>query len=235
MVVMLTLARPTELAPVLPRPMAIYAVDPAAGTIDVVYRTLGSGTHLMATWRPGEPMTTVGPLGRGFTIPRTAKSILVLGRGIGTCTITTLVPEAVARGVEVTVVISGREPGALVGADTCREAGAAVIEVTDSEGSSDPVRLARRLGHASHTHDAYYVCGSHRLLELAARLAHHPVRGSVATHAEVQVSLEAHMACGLGFCHGCAAGRPGLPAETPVVCRDGPVFRWARTDREPAA
>lgn len=233
--VMLTIARADELAPVLPRPMAIYGVDRATGTVDIVYRTVGSGTHRMATWRPSEVMTTVGPLGRGFTIPRTARSILVFGRGIGACSITTLVEEAVGRGIEATVVISGRDRNALVGGDTCRDAGAAVIEVVDSDGSSDPARLARRLGHAGHAHDAYYVCGSHRLVELAARLAHHPVRGSSATHAEVQVSLEAHMACGLGFCHGCAAGRPGLPAETPLVCRDGPVFRWARTDREPAA
>lgn len=227
---MLTIARPDELAPVLPRPMAIFGLDRDSGTVDFVYRTVGSGTHRMATWSPGEVMTMVAPLGRGFTVPPTARSVLVMGRGIGACSITTLVQQAAVLGVEVSVVISGREPDALVGAETCREAGAAVIEVVDSDGSSDPVRLARRLGHAGHTHDAYYVCGSHRLLELAARLAHHPVRGSTATHAEVQVSLEAHMACGLGFCHGCAAGRPGLPAETPLVCRDGPVFRWARSD-----
>lgn len=229
--VMLTIAREDELAPVLPRPMAIYSVSRARGTVDVVYRTVGSGTQRMATWQPGERMTTVGPLGRGFTIPRNARSILVMGRGIGVCSITTLVHEATELGVEVTVVLSARDRDLLVGLDTCCEAGAAVIEVVDADGSSDPARLARRLGHASHTHDAYYVCGSHRMLELAARLAHHPVRGSTATHAEVQVSLEAHMACGLGFCHGCAAGRPGLPAETPLVCRDGPVFRWARTER----
>ena len=233
--VMLTIAREGELAPVLPRPMAIYGVDRSAGTIDVVYRTVGAGTRVMAGWRPGDRMTTVGPLGRGFTIPRNARSILFLGRGIGSCSITTLVQEAVELGVEVTVVVSARDRDALIGAYTCREAGAAVIEVVDSDGSSDPARLARSLGHAGHTHDAYYVCGSQRLLELAASLAHHPVRGSTATHAEVQVSLEAHMACGLGYCHGCAAGRPGLPAETPLVCRDGPVFRWARTERQDAA
>lgn len=232
---MLTIARPDELAPVLPRPMAIYSVNPEAGTVDVVYRTVGTGTQRMATWLSGERMTTVGPLGRGFTIPRNARSILVMGRGIGVCSITSLVHDATELGVEVTVVLSARNRDALVGLDTCCEAGAAVIEVTDDDGSSDPGRLARRLGHAGHTHDAYYVCGSHRLLELATRLAHHPVRGSTATHAEVQVSLEAHMACGLGFCHGCAAGRPGLPAETPLVCRDGPVFRWARTERLEAA
>jgi dihydroorotate dehydrogenase electron transfer subunit len=39
------------------------------------------------------------------------------------------------------------------------------------------------------------------------------------------VSLEAHMACGLGYCHGCSSGAPGLAEEAPLVCRDGPVFR----------
>ena len=41
---MMTIARDEELAPVLPRPMAIYGVDTAAGTVDVVYRTVGTGT-----------------------------------------------------------------------------------------------------------------------------------------------------------------------------------------------
>jgi dihydroorotate dehydrogenase electron transfer subunit len=233
---MMTIARPDELAPVLPRPMAIYAIDRTAGTVDVVYRTVGTGTHLMAGWHAGEAMTIVGPVGRGFTIPTRARSILLLGRGIGNCSLTTLVPEAVGRGVRVTVVVSGRDPGALVGGDTCRETGAAeVLEVVDSDGSSAVGRVAEALGAAATRHDAYYVCGSHRLLELATALAHDAGRGGPADHAEVQVSLEAHMACGLGYCHGCAAGRPGLPAETPLVCRDGPVFRWARTVREAGA
>ncbi len=39
--VMLTVARPGEPAPVLPRPMAIFAISPRTGTIDVVYRVVG--------------------------------------------------------------------------------------------------------------------------------------------------------------------------------------------------
>jgi dihydroorotate dehydrogenase electron transfer subunit len=232
---MMTIARQDELAPVLPRPMAIYGIDQVAGAVDVVYRTVGSGTHRMATWRAGEPMTVVGPLGRGFTIPPGARSILLLGRGIGNCSLTTIVPEATGRGIRVTAVVSARHPDALVGGDTCRDGGAdEVHEVVDSDGSSDPARVLERLGPGATAHDAYYVCGSRRLLELAAQLAHDAGRGGPADHAEVQVSLEAHMACGLGYCHGCAAGRPGLPAETPLVCRDGPVFRWARTVRDGA-
>jgi dihydroorotate dehydrogenase electron transfer subunit len=228
---MMTIARADEPAPVLPRPMAIYGVDVAAGTVDVVYRTVGSGTQRMATWAAGERMTIVGPLGRGFTIPSRARSILLLGRGIGNCSLTTLVPEAVGRDVRVTVVVSARNPEALVGGDTCREQGASVVlEVVDSDGTSDPAAVLQRLGSGAAGHDGYYVCGSRRLLEMAARLAEGGRRDGSAGRAEVQVSLEAHMACGLGYCHGCAAGRPGLPAETPLVCRDGPVFRWAGTE-----
>jgi dihydroorotate dehydrogenase electron transfer subunit len=233
---MMTIARADEPAPVLPRPMAIYGVDVAAGTVDVVYRTVGSGTQRMATWAAGERMTIVGPLGRGFTIPSPARSILLLGRGIGNCSLTTLVPEAVSRGLRVTVVVSARNPEALVGGDTCREQGATEVhEVVDSDGTSDPAAVLQRLGTGAAGYDGYYVCGSRRLLEMAATLAGEAGRGGPSGRAEVQVSLEAHMACGLGYCHGCAAGRPGLPAETPLVCRDGPVFRCAPGEGEPAS
>jgi dihydroorotate dehydrogenase electron transfer subunit len=49
-----------------------------------------------------------------------------------------------------------------------------------------------------------------------------------ASGASVQVSIEARMACGLGFCHGCATGIVGASEESPLVCVDGPVFgcRW---------
>jgi hypothetical protein len=38
------------------------------------------------------------------------------------------------------------------------------------------------------------------------------------------VSLEARMACGIGYCHGCSHGAVGESEEAPLVCREGPVF-----------
>ncbi|MBO0872611.1 MAG: dihydroorotate oxidase electron transfer subunit, partial [Pseudonocardia sp.] len=58
--------------------------------------------------------------------------------------------------------------------------------------------------------------GSERLARLAAELGGR-------WRASVQVCLEAHMACGLGYCHGCATSTGGGPPR--LVCRDGPVFR----------
>lgn len=219
--VMLTIAYPEDPAPVLPRPMAIYRWDRTGGTFDVVYRIVGDGTRRLAAWRPGGSMVVVGPLGRGFTLPERQGPVLLLGRGIGTCSLTALAGAATARGFQVHAVASARNRAALVGDEAYRAAGAAqIIEAVDEDGSSAPERLRERLtplrdeGLA-----AVYACGSNRLLALGVDLA-------ATNRAEVQVSLEAHMACGLGFCHGCAAGRPGLPHETPLVCADGPVFRY---------
>ena len=223
--VMLTVAAPDEPAPVLPRPMAIYGSQPGAGTIEVVYRIVGDGTRRLTRWQPGDRVTTVGPLGRGFVLHDRMRRIVVLGRGIGTCSLTALAGAACRRGVRVVAVASARYAGALIGPDDYRAMGVEeVLAVVDTDGTSAVGELVRRLETlCSEGVDELFVCGSSRLLTAAADLADRYGAG-------VQVSLEAHMACGLGFCHGCAAGRPGLPRETPLVCADGPVFRYPAAD-----
>lgn len=221
---MLTVARRDEASPVLPRPMALYTWDAAAGSVDVVYRVVGEGTRVLTTWRAGEIMTTVGPLGRPFQLEPTTRSILLLGRGIGICSLTALAAEARAVGIEVDAIVSARLPEALIGADDLARVGAAsVIEVTDADGSSDVERLGPRLAelHGSRRWDQLFVCGSARLMRLATELGREAGAG-------VQASIEARMACGLGFCHGCATGLVGAAEESPLVCVDGPVFscRW---------
>jgi dihydroorotate dehydrogenase electron transfer subunit len=68
---------------------------------------------------------------------------------------------------------------------------------------------------------AIMVCGSNRLTAMATKLAQ-------AWEADLQVSLEENMACGIGYCHGCAAPMRSQPdREGPLVCVDGPVFRVA--------
>ncbi len=218
--VMMTIAREEELAPVLPRPMALYAWDETAGTIQIVYRVVGEGTRLLTTWRPGERMPLVGPLGRGFALRSDARSILLLGRGVGICSLTALATAAVHRGVDVHAVASARHAQAMIGSELFRRVGVrTLLEVLDTDGSSDVDRLRPRLEQLARERSVQqvFVCGSNRLLRLGADLGRQ-------WEASVQVSLEARMACGLGYCHGCSTGQVGLPEEAPLVCKDGPVF-----------
>jgi dihydroorotate dehydrogenase electron transfer subunit len=227
--VMLTAARDGEHAPVLPRPMAVYRTDRDAGTIEVCYGVVGRGTRRLASFRVGESMLVVGPLGRGFRIDRTWRSVLLVGRGIGTCSLTTVAQELDGSGVAVTTVSSARRPEALIGGSVYRAHGArAVHEVTDIDGTSAPAALHDLLvaDLDAEPPAAILTCGSHRLVRLSEQLAQHW------PGTDVQVSVEAHMACGLGYCHGCSSGVVGGMAEDPLVCRDGPVFGWRpRADR----
>jgi dihydroorotate dehydrogenase electron transfer subunit len=224
---MLTVAAAVDLHPVLPRPMALYGYDRQRGDIQVVYRVMGEGTRRLAAWQPGEAMATVGPLGNPFQLPASCRAVLVIGRGIGVCSLTALAGEAANGGVDVLAVVSARRPEVALGVELLRRLRADPLVVTDSEGTSaveqlEP-RLEARLAHRPV--DQIYVCGSDRLLRLAARLgARHGIG--------VQVSLEARMACGLGYCHGCSSGHPGLAREAPLVCRDGPVFRCMQDEAD---
>lgn len=216
---MITPARPDEVDHVLPRPMAIYRADPATGIVAFAYALIGSGTRALATFQLGERLETVGPLGRPFELG-SARSALLIGRGVGSCSLTLLAARAIAGGVAVSAVDSSREPGGGMATRMLHEMGIPVIEVADALGTSDPELVEASLIrlHDAAPPELIAVCGSSRLTALAARL-------SQRWECEVQVSVEAHMACGMGYCHGCATGARSAELEAPLVCKDGPVFR----------
>ncbi len=63
---------------------------------------------------------------------------------------------------------------------------------------------------------AYYACGPSPMLRAAAQDAQ-------AKNARLYVSLERHMACGVGACLGCTC-RTAQGSKR--VCKDGPVFDY---------
>jgi dihydroorotate dehydrogenase electron transfer subunit len=105
-------------------------------------------------------------------------------------------------------------------ADLFEGMGATVIPVLDSDDSSavENVEAIIETLIADGRVDAFYTCGSNRLLALVQRLGKkHGIPG--------QVAMEQIMACGLGPCYICVRtfevdGRKVLRR----VCRDGPVF-----------
>ena len=225
----------------LPRPMAIHRRRPSItarpttadrsatvatpGTIELIYGVVGRGTRALAAVPVGARLQVTGPLGRGFDFAPGTRSALLIGRGVGICGVMGAAEDAAALGIRATMVLSGQRPDQLLGRSDCAELGVRTIEVTDDDGSSDLTMLATRLraefdGATPETTppDVVMVCGAGVLARLAAELGAH-------WGVPVQASLEAHMACGLGYCHGCAAPVQTDPSvEGPLVCADGPVF-----------
>lgn len=223
--VMLSLPDGKEHRMILPRPMAIHRTNEIKGTFEVIFRVVGSGTKLLSKIEIEEDIYILGPLGNGFEIIETTKNLLLIGRGIGICSITPVAQEAQKRGISSTAVLSSRQKLECIAIEDFQDFGSRVITVADDEGSSEVSKVEYLLlgTYLSSKPDAIMVCGSNRLIELAVKLAQ-------GWQIPVQASLEAHMACGLGYCHGCSLSPASTTnVESPLVCVDGPVFKVSQS------
>jgi dihydroorotate dehydrogenase electron transfer subunit len=203
----------------LRRPQSVYRIDRANGRIEFLYKCVGRGTRGLATLKPGEQLNMVGPLGVGFTLDPAWKNVVVLGRGVGLATLAPISQLAGARGVRVTAILSARSAEFVMAGDLFEKVGT-VIGVLDSDGSSaveNVEAIITRLIEDKRA-DAFYTCGSNRLMQLMKRLGkQHGIPG--------QVAMEQIMACGLGPCYVCVRtfevnGKKDLRR----VCVEGPVF-----------
>ena len=206
--------------PFLRRPMSVYRIDRDNGRVEFLYKVLGPGTRGMAALVPGEPFDIMGPVGVGFTLDPAWRHIVVLGRGVGLATLAPLAQAAQAQGIGLTAILSARNPDYVMSIDLFEACGAEVIALTDSEGTSavETVETILERLIAERRADAFFTCGSNRLLMLMQRLgAKHGVPG--------QVALEQQMACALGMCLCCVRPiRAGDHVVHERVCWDGPVF-----------
>lgn len=202
------------------RPMSVYRVDKANQQIEFLYKVEGRGTRGMALLRPGDEFNVAGPLGCGFALEPSWRNIVVLGRGVGLATLAPLSQLAADSKVGVTAILSARHPGVVMSKDLFEGLGAKTVTVLDSDGSSAVEKVEKVLEDliAQNKADAFFTCGSNRLLKLMQRLGKkHGIPG--------QVAMEQIMVCGFGACYVCVRtfevdGKRILRR----VCREGPVF-----------
>lgn len=200
--------------------MSLYGADPERQQVEFLYKVTGAGTLGLSTLRAGNSIDIMGPLGVGFTLDPKLRHIVAIGRGAGLATLAPLAKAAQANGTAVTAIFSARRPELLVSVELFKSHGAEVIAATDSEGTSGPASIERVLrglideGRCQ----AFFTCGSSRLLRVQQRLAREfGIPG--------QVAMEQQMACGIGLCYCCVKDfNVGGEIVQRRVCWEGPVF-----------
>ena len=201
------------------RPQSVYRVTPAKGELEFLYKVVGRGTKGLAMLKAGDKLSMLGPLGVGFKLQPGWKNVVVLGRGVGLATMAPISQIAAAQGVKITAILSARSPELALAADLFEQVGD-VIKVLDTDGSSADENIERILRGliADKKADAFFTCGSNRLLQLMKRLGKEfGVPG--------QAAMEQIMACGLGPCYICVRTfEVNGKKEMRRVCVDGPVF-----------
>jgi dihydroorotate dehydrogenase electron transfer subunit len=208
----------------LRRPLSVHKVS--GGKLEFLYEVVGKGTGMLSGRKAGDRLDLLGPLGNGFDY-RGKRSpgdrpVLVAG-GMGVAPLVFLA-EALRSGTRPG---AGNKVLALIGAKTknlvlCEKEfknfGCDVKIATDdgSRGFHGRVTalLEESLGDTGHRVSAIYGCGPNPMLKEISRV-------SKIFRLPAQVSLEAHMACGIGACLGCVVNTLDGYKR---VCKEGPVF-----------
>jgi dihydroorotate dehydrogenase electron transfer subunit len=200
----------------LRRPLSIHRRR--EGAIALLVETRGEGTGLLAASEPGRRLQISGSLGRGFPTQGIGHALLV-GGGIGLAPLQFLADEFAAAGIPALSYAGVRGAGQLALLDLFRLPGLEIATEDGSRGTAGTVVDALRASAAAPVaagHGAVvFACGPTPML-VAVRdwAAGYGARG--------YASLEAHMACGTGACHGCVV--PTSSGEYARVCADGPVL-----------
>lgn len=232
----------TSSDPLLRRPFAVNRTcrEKGAGDtrrppscIEILYRTVGKGTALLAEKKPGQTIDLLGPLGNGFRLPRPGRRAVLVAGGMGVAPLLSLAcalgekKGSPGRTTGSLVFIGGKTRDDLLCLNDFSKAGAKVAVGTEdgSSGSKGLItdlleRFLSALTPADAARIALYACGPVPMLERVAAIAR-----DRAIHC--QVSLESCMACGVGACLGCSVptrvNREGTISYQ-RVCREGPVF-----------
>jgi len=203
--------------PLLRRPLSIHYADNRK--ISVLYEALGPGTRALSLKKQGEFLDLIGPLGKGFKIlPAQAgrKNVLVAG-GLGVAPLLFLSKNL--NPAHTSVIIGARTKNRLLCVSEFKKRGFQASIATDdgSAGLKGQVTdlLLKMISKINHLN--IYACGPKKMLQAVAKI-------SVKNKLNAQLSLETHMACGIGACLGCVVN---TTKGFKRVCSDGPVFQAA--------
>ena len=214
---------PKDGSPFLRRPLGIHAVS-GKGEIALLYQVLGPATELFSRKRKGDILEIIGPLGNGFDFSAVTRVPVIVCGGMGAAPLGFLAQRLCAKtgaGKSRPLVLVGAKTRAhLIGEQEFRKAGCEVLIATDdgTKGYYGYVtELLRKLlaERKDLLKSVFFACGPRPMLKELSGLAQEYALPA-------QVSLEEHMACGIGACLGCAID---TVSGYQRVCHEGPVFR----------
>lgn len=198
----------------LRRPIAVCKAE--GERITVCYRVKGAGTRALSeTYKIGETLSVLLPLGNGFTLKEREEKIAVVGGGVGVFPLVAAIREFAPK--KQIFAYMGFRNRAAVCMQYEMQRGKKFVLCTDdgSEGYRGTSVQAFMEDFDAVKPDAVIACGPTPMLR-ALKSA------TAGRGVPVYVSLEERMGCGVGACLVCVCKKAdGSHAR---VCKDGPVF-----------
>ena len=191
----------------LRRPISVCDWD--AGSLTIIYKAVGAGTHAMQKLQPGQTLDLLTGLGNGYALEKSGARPLLIGGGAGVPPLYALCRLLLQKDCTPTVLLGFNTASEIFLQREFEALGVSVL-VTTADGS------AGRKGFVTDAMPAldytyFYACGPmpmFRAIEKAAVTSG-------------QFSFEERMGCGFGACMGCSCK---TKTGSKRICKDGPVL-----------
>lgn len=214
---------PKDKSTLLPRPISICEVREDGRALRIVYRVAGQGTKEFSGYQAGESVAILGPLGNGFPLEKAAgKRVFLMGGGIG---IPPMLELAKRLDAEKQIVVGYRDDKLFLKENLEKYGRVYVATENGSAGTRGNVMDAIRENGL----EADVICACGPMPMLRAIKGYAKEQGIPA-----YISLEEHMACGVGACLGCVVKTKEIDHHSHVnnarICTDGPVFEASEVE-----
>ena len=208
--------RAWENQPLLSRPISVHSVDNRqegkGQSITFVYAVVGEGTELLSKLRSEDEVKLTGALGNGFDTKALKGKVALVTGGIGVAPMY-YVAQELKKNQEVTKV------------DLYAGFRNETYLVSEFQGITCDVKVSTENGSCGHKgyvtemlkvedYDVVLCCGPEIMMNKVVSLCKEK-------NVKVYVSMEKHMACGIGACLVCTCKTKEGNKRS---CKDGPVF-----------
>lgn len=205
-------------AHILPRPISICDVSEEKDKLRLVFREIGYGTHEFSELKAGDEVRLLGPLGNGYPSEFPSKKALLLGGGLGVPPMLYLLK---SMNIAASAVIGYRDKHNTFLMNEFESTGKKIYFASDDGSIGTHGNVIDAIRENSISCDIIFACGPRPMLAAVKKYASE-------NGIELYVSMEEHMACGVGACLGCVVESTEKDAHSNVknkrVCKDGPVF-----------
>lgn len=182
--------------PLLSRPISIYDIDDEG--ISFLYKVVGEGTTIISKLKNGDNIKLEGPYGNGYQ--KVDGKIALVGGGIGIAPLYMVAKEL----DDCDIYLGFREEPIML--KDYEKVCSNLYTTTGNTFITDIIDVDK--------YDYILTCGPTPMMKKLMKM----VEGK---KTRIQVSLENHMACGVGACLVCTCKTHSGNKKT---CKDGPVF-----------
>lgn len=205
-------------------PLTVADYDHEAGTITLIFQLVGDSTRRFAQLEEGDAIQDlVGPLGMPTELPEQAKSVCVIGGGVGCAIAYPQAKHLHQKGLEVDTIVGFRNRDIVILEDEFRACSDNLYLCTDdgsygTKGSVTAV-LQEQLDQGKR-YDAVIAIGPVPMMKFVCQV-------TKPYQIKTIVSLNPIMVDGTGMCGGC---RVTVGGKIRYACVDGPDFDGHQVD-----